>query len=114
VARNVSGAAVTTGFFDFLCDVLASDHKTRRLGYLIRQVAIAASLIVGSMAVVGYITMYRVPIAARLAVPSASILIIIFGNRSLRRSGRASRDVTPPSATEVGGGDDPNQIEAFG
>ena len=79
-----------SGFLPFLDNVLANEDKTRRLGYLIRQIGLVATAILIALASVIYITMYKSPVDVKVGVGVGSTLLITVGSIlvRLRRAGR--------------------------
>lgn len=81
--------------FEFLGDVVQDEDQTRRLGYLIRQVALALSAIFVSMAAIGYIWMYKSPILVKVWVGSGSTVFIAIGTLLVRLKRTARRELDP-------------------
>ncbi len=83
--------------FEFLGDVVQDEDETRRLGYLIRQVGLALSVIFVSMAAIGYIWMYKSPILVKVCVGSGSTVFIAVGTLLVRlKLTRRERDSEEP------------------
>jgi len=68
-----------TGFLPFLDRVLDNEDKTRRLGYLVRQVGLVIVAVLIALATVSYIVMYKSPLEVKIGVAVGSTLLIIAG-----------------------------------
>ena len=78
-AGSVQPRRTGAGFLPFLERVLDSEAKTRRLGFLVRQVGVVIVAVLISLAAVGYILMYKSSIWVKIAVLAGSIVLIILG-----------------------------------
>ena len=84
-------------FLPFLDGVLDDEHKTRRLGYLIRQAGLVVVVILISLTALGYIWLYKSPMLAKVGIGSGSSLLIA-GSLVVRfkRASRADRNLGNP------------------
>jgi hypothetical protein len=73
------------GFLGFLGEVLSSEAKTRRLGYLISRTAVAVTCILVPLVALCYIVSFNSPIQVKFAVGLGSALFITAGT-VVRRS----------------------------
>ena len=78
-AGSVEPRRTGAGFLPFLERVLDSEDKTRRLGYLVRQVGVVIFAVLISLAAVGYILMYKSSIWVKIGVAVGATLLIILG-----------------------------------
>jgi hypothetical protein len=73
-----------TGLWSFLYAIVNDDEKTRRLGYLIKQVGLATSTILIALAAAIYIAIYKSPLEVKIGVWLGSFLLISVGSIVVR------------------------------
>jgi hypothetical protein len=89
------GGVQPVSLYGFLDGVVNDEDKTRRLGYLIRQVGFVIAVILVSAAAAGYVLMYKVPVPVKAGVGGGSTLFIILGTLAIRISRTARRRRAP-------------------
>jgi hypothetical protein len=109
---GTSGDVQPVSLYGFLDRVVSDEHKTRRLGYLMRQAGFVAVVVLVSLAAVSYIGMYKAPLGMKAGVGGGSALFIMLGGITvrIRRTGRQrraraaiSRPLPQPPPEEGGG-----------
>jgi hypothetical protein len=98
------------GLWSFLDAIVNDEDKTRRLGYLIKQVGLAASAIFIALTAAIYIAIYESPLEVKIGIWIGSFLLITVGSIAVRLrrgskpeggprgSSRAWRMTKPPKA----------------